>query len=418
MLLSRPLFGDSSWYFSLIPINMSLGSIKVVITLLALALGANLLNIGILIAANSGLTILFSLFWGRISDFFGLRKRFLLLLFLSSSPMFVLLGTANSVLSLTVLYTMLAVFTSGIQPIAVMYSVEYREGKNWQKEIVKYNSYLNTGTILGLILNSLLALLIPLNWILYLSAVFCLISAAVLWKTAKEPELPLEREAFAIINVQDEERTLTWSIIDYFDIRKIKIPRTFRSLKPIHLLFLVCLVHWTGVYSYSVGEVPLMSAIGLSSSIILGINVAENVATVYSFSRLVPRVKMESQRLITSMIATRSLLILTWAGLTYFIIHQFTGAFVFPLILQMLFLTCYALLWYPIMCFAISQAEPNRKGTTQGELLSTVSLANVTGALIGGFLIAMFGFAVGFIMSAAIAVLAILLLHYVNIEIK
>jgi MFS family permease len=397
---------------------MSLGSIKVVITLLALSLGANLLNIGILIAANAAVTILFSLFWGRISDFFGLRKRFLLLFFLASSPMFVLLGTANSVVSLTVLYTMLAVFTSGIQPIAVMYSVEYREGKNWQKEIVKYNQYFNIGVILGLILYSLLALTIPLNWILYLSAIFCLISAAVLWKTAKEPQLSLEREAFAIINVQNEERTLTWSILDYFDIRKIRIPKSFKNIKPIHILFITCLVHWTGVFSFAVGEVPLMSAIGLSSSVILGISVAENAATIFSYSRLVPKVTMEYQKLVSSMIATRSLIIVAWAGLTYFIIFPFTGGFVFPLVFAVLFLTCYALLWYPIMCFAISQAEPNRKGTTQGQLLATVSLANVAGALIGGLLIAMFGYAVGFITSAVIAALAIPILRYVDIEIK
>lgn len=418
MFLNRPVFGDSSWYFSLIPINMAIGSIRVVITLLALALGANLLEIGILIAANSLVTIVFSLFWGRISDFFGLRVRFLLILFLLSTPVFVFLGFANSVSVLTVLFTILAVFSSGIPPIAVMYSVEYREGKNWQKEIVKYNSFFNTGTILGLVLNSLLALILPLNWMLYLSAIFCIISAVIIWKTGKEPELPLEREAFPIINVQDEERTFASSIIDYFDVRKIKIPKSFKALKPIHLLFLACLVHWTGVYSYSVGEVPLMSAIGLSSSVILGINVAETMGTVFSYSRLIPRVSMEYQKLVTSMMAIRGVLIVTWAGLTFFIVNRFSGVFVFPLVLEILFLICYALVWYPIMCFAISQAKPNRKGTTQGELLSIVSLANVIGALIGGFLIGTFGYAVGFIVSAAITILAIPIMRHVNIEIK
>jgi len=381
-------------------------------------MGASLIEIGILIAANAVVTIVMSIFWGKLSDSFGLRKKFLLLLFLASAPMFFLLGLADSILTLTILYTALVVFTSGIQPIAVMYAVEYREGKNWQKEIIRYNSYLNIGVILGLIINSIIALIIPLTWILYLLSLFSFVSAVVLYKTAKEPPIPLEREAFPIINVQDEERTSTWSILGYFDIRKIKIPRSFRTLKPIHLLFLTCLVHWIGVFFFSVGEVLLMSAIGLSTSLILAVNVAENAATVFSFFRLVPRVSMEYQKLMTAMMTARSLIILSWAGLTVFILYPSSGAFVFPLIFEMLFLTCYALLWYPITCFAISQAEFNRKGTTQGQLLSIVSLANVIGALIGGFLIAMFGFAVGFIVSAAIAVLALPILHYINIEIK
>jgi MFS family permease len=192
---------------------MSIGSIKIIVTLIALSMGASLIEIGILIAANAVVTIVMSIFWGKLSDSFGLRKKFLLLLFLASAPMFFLLGLADSILTLTILYTALTVFTSGIQPIAVMYAVEYREGKNWQKEIIRYNSYLNIGVILGLIINSIIALIIPLTWILYLLSLFSFVSAVVLYKTAKEPPIPLEREAFPIINVQDEERTSTWSIL-------------------------------------------------------------------------------------------------------------------------------------------------------------------------------------------------------------
>lgn len=408
----------SIWYFSLVTLNMALGSIKVVITLVALSLGATLVDIGLIIAANATVGIVASVGWGRVSDYFGLRVRFLLLFFLSSAPVFVLLGVAGSVWQLIVLFAVLAVFTAGIQPIAAMYAVEYREGKDWQREIVRYNSYWNIGTIVGLIVNTLLALVIPLSWILYLAGVFCVVSSLILWRTAKEPELPLERNAYPIIQVQDEELTTRTSILEYFDIRRINIPKAIKRLKPIHLLFLACLIHWMGVYSYGVGEVPFMRALGLSASIILGINVAENVATVFSFSRLVPRAKMEYQRLISLMMASRAVLILTWAGLTVFLVYQTAYAFIFPLILEILFLVCYALVWYPIMCFAISQAQFNKKGTTQGELLAVVSLANVLGSIIGGVVIGTFGYAVGFAVSAGIAVLALPILHYINIEIK
>jgi len=151
---------------------------------------------------------------------------------------------------------------------------------------------------------------------------------------------------------------------------------------------------------------------------IIAINIAENVATVFSFSRLVPKVKMDPKKLVTTMMGTRSVLMLAWAALTVFITNQFIGVFIFPLLLEIGFLLCYALLWHHVMCFAISQAPPNRKGTTQGELLSIISLANVAGALIGGAVIGTFGFLVGFILSALIAVSALPLLRYIEIEIK
>ena len=395
---------------------MALGSIKIVITLAALSLGATLFDIGLIIAGNATVSIVASIGWGRLSDYFGLRVRFLVIFFLASAPLFVLLGLANAVWQLIALFTVFAVSTAGIQPIAAMYAVESNEGKNWQKEIVKYNSYWNTGVIAGLVVNSLLALVMPLSWLLYIASGFCVVSALIVWRTAKEPDLPLEREAYAIINVQDEEQPTTMSVLDYFDIRKI--PRGLRRLKPVHLLFIACLIHWTGVFSYTVGEVPFMAAIGMSASLILSVNVAENVATVISFSNVVPRVRMEYQKLVASMIGIRSLIILGWAGLTVFLVYRAPFAFVFPFIFLAIFLVCYALIWYPIMCFAISQAQYNRKGTTQGELLAVISLASVLGSLIGGFVIATFGFAVGFAVAAGIAVLALPILHYINIEIK
>lgn len=397
---------------------MAVGSIRVIIVLIAIANGANLFEIGLLVALNSGATIVFALFWGRLSDFFGLRVRFLLLLFLLSCPIYVLLGFAGTTLTLTIVYALLAVSTGGIQPIASMYAVEYRGGKNWQNEVVRFNSFLTIGVIAGLVVNTVLALIIPLTWILYFAAGLCLVSALMLWRTAKEPALPLEREAYSIVTVQDEESTLASTIIDYFDIRKIKLPKNFKQLKPIHLLFIISLIHWIGVYSYGVGEVPLMTAIGLSSSMILGINVAENAATVYSFNRLVPKIKMAPKKLIAVMMGARSGLMLFWAGLTVFITSQFAGVFIFPLLLEIAFLLCYGLLWHQVMCFAISQAPPNRKGTTQGELLSIISLANVVGALIGGAVIGAFGFAAGFIVSALIAASAIPLLRQIDMEIK
>lgn len=395
---------------------MAIGSIRVVITLQALSLGANLFEIGIIFAGNAILTIVMSILWGRLSDYFGLRKRFLLIFFFLSAPVFVLSGLASSVWQLIVLFTVLAVFTSGIQPIATMYAVEYHEGKNWQGEIVRYNTYWNIGTIIGLVVNSVLAFILPLKWLLFIASTFCLASGLILWRTGKEPKLSLEREAFPIINVQEEERT--WSVLDYFDVRKIRFPKSLKKLKPVHLLFIACLIHWMGVYSYGVGEVPFMSAIGLSAGLILMINVAENIASVFSYAKLVPSVRMEYQRLVTLMMISRAVIIASWAALTVFLFYRSSWAFVFPLSFEILFLICYALVWYPIMCFAISQAQVNRKGTTQGELVAVVALANVLGSLIGGILIGTFGYAVGFIGSAVIALLAIPIIHFLNIEIK
>lgn len=70
MIFNRQLTENlSSWYFSLVPINKAIGSIKIIITLAALSLGASLIDIGIIIAANAVVTIVMSILWGKLSDF-------------------------------------------------------------------------------------------------------------------------------------------------------------------------------------------------------------------------------------------------------------------------------------------------------------------------------------------------------------
>jgi MFS family permease len=99
---------------------MALGSIKIVITLAALSLGATLFDIGLIIAGNATVSIVASIGWGRLSDYFGLRVRFLVIFFLASAPLFVLLGLASAVWQLIALFTVIAVSTAGIQQIAAM----------------------------------------------------------------------------------------------------------------------------------------------------------------------------------------------------------------------------------------------------------------------------------------------------------
>jgi MFS family permease len=413
MFFKKNFQNKSAWVFSLIPINMATGSLKVVVTLLALSLGATLLEIGIIIAANGLVTIIMSIAWGKISDSYGIRKNFLLIFYFACIPIMFLLGSSTSILLIIVFYSFLAFFTSGIQPISVMYAVEVHEGKNWQTEISKYNTYLNNGVIIGLIVNSLLSFIIPVSWLIYSMSFYCLLSGIIFWKTAKEADLPLERYTFPIVSYQDEENA-SWSILDYFDIRKLKI--NIKNLKPLQILFFTCIIHWIGVFSFTVGEVPLMNAIGLPIAIILGISVAENFATVIAFTRIVPKIKINNQKLIPAIMIVRGIVIALWASLTVFFYNPSSYAFIFPLIFSIIFLVCYALIWQPIMCFTLAQAEFDKKGTSQGQLIAVISLANVIGSVLGGFLLQYFGFVIGFIVSGAIAILALPILKRVNIE--
>ena len=108
-------------------------------------------------------------------------------------------------------------------------------------------------------------------------------------------------------------------------------------------------------------------------------------------------------------------LIFCWAALPIFLIHPVSFVFVFPLILSVVFNVLYAVVWLPITNFAVSQAPAGGGGAAQGQLLSVIALANAVGSILGGIVIAAFGFTLGFVIAGVLSVLAVPIFSRVDI---
>lgn len=399
---------ETRWHLSLIPLYMAIGSPGLLATLVALSLGASVADIGVMLAAGAAATIVLSAVWGRLSDFSGRRKKYLLLFFTILGPIFLALSMANSVPQLILLYTALASITSGVAPIAVMYTVECCKGKNWQGWVARYNSVTSMGNILGLVTYTVMARFYETRWLFYISSAMCILAALLLWRTGQEPEITLERHPFPVRSLHDIESFLSpRSVLHYLDPRRFKIPKNLRQLKPLQLLFLAAFVHWTGISFFSVGQTPLMRALGLSDSLILAVNGSAGAAQAIAFVGIAPRIKSDHKRLINRVVVVRGGLILCWAALPIFLFHPVSFVFTFLLMISIVWSIFYAVLWLPITTFAISQAPPDRKGSVLGELLSTIGVANAIGSALGGLAVTAYGYTAGFVLASITAMLTI-----------
>ena len=157
-----------------------------------------------------------------------------------------------------------------------------------------------------------------------------------------------------------------------------------------------------------------MEDLGLSDSTILAINASIYAVLVVAFTKIVPSLKQNHMKLIRLAIFSRAFLILCWGALPIFLIHPLPYVFVFPLLFSLLFNLFYSILWIPIVTFAIASAPENSKGSTQGELLSALAVANVIGAALGGIVITTFGYTIGFVIAAIICILTIPVISRIN----
>jgi MFS family permease len=396
------------WYIAIVPLNMALGSSGILSTLRALALGASITDVGLLAAANAAATIIFSTFWGKLSDFSGTRKKYLIRLIFMLSPIFLVLSIANSVLELILFYSLLAIFTSGISPIMVMLAVENSKSKNWEEEIARYNSISSVGNIFGLILNTIAALFFELSWLFYFSCALCLIAILMLWRFAEEPEITLERQAFPIRSLRYAEKSLSpKSIFHFMDLRQFRMEKIkMFKFKPLQLLFLACFVQWTGIYFFSVGETPLMNLIGMSNSLILALNASASLVSVFAFSKIFPSLKQSRRKLIKTAIFWRSAFIFGWGGISLLLFYPVPYGFVFPFMLGVIWPVSYAMVWLPIVAYVISSSPANQRSTNQGLLMASIGAANALGSTLGGIVMSTFGYTIGFISAAIIALLS------------
>jgi hypothetical protein len=299
----------------------------------------------------------------------------------------------------------------------VMYTVECCRLENWQNGVARYSSISSIGSILGLMTYTVSAPLIETRFLYGLSAVASLFAALFLWRLGQEPERTLDRHPFPVRSFRDAERFLSpGSLLHYVDVRRIKLPWSLNQMSTLQLVFLAAFVHWTGISLYGIGQIPLMKEFGVSDGLILALNVVTGITAAISFAWIAPRVKSGRKRTINLIVVARCSLILCWAAFPFFLVSFSPLVFLLPLLISIAFNVLYALIWLPITNYAISQAPPDHKGSVQGELLSATALAAAAGSALGGLVINSFGYTVGFILAAIIALLSIPLLSRLDLS--
>ncbi len=358
-------------------------------------------DIGAMTAAGAVATIVFSVVWGRLSDFSGKRKRYLLMFFALPGPVLLALSVAGSVPQLILFYTLFSAVTCGISPIAVMYTVECSGSGDWRGGIARYNSLTSLGNLLGLATYTVVARFYETQWLFYVSAAMSLLATLLLWRTGKESEPTPDPEKHRSGGSHGSES----SFLSHLDIRKLRFPMSLSQLTSLQLLFLAAFVHWTGITFFNVGQTPLMKALGLSDSLILAINCIAGTAQAIAFVNISPHIKLSPKSLIRRAVVARGSLILCWAALPILLLFPMTVTFASLLTVSTVWNVVYTIIWLPITNFAVSQAPAGHKGSVQGELLAAIGVANAIGSSLGGLAITAYGYTVGFIAAAAIAFL-------------
>ena len=134
--------------------EMAFGLLSVFIPLYVItpAIGGSLFDLGIMMAIALFLSIPASFFWGYISDKTRQYKLYILLSFISATIMLYLFTLATNVVTLTILYAIMAMLHVAHEAPKNILIAEHYSHEDWGKSYSLYEGFTEIGWLIGLLL--------------------------------------------------------------------------------------------------------------------------------------------------------------------------------------------------------------------------------------------------------------------------
>lgn len=186
---------STSWFWALVPIQAAIGALTVLLPLYVLQLGGSVIDIGNIAAVGNLALIPGSLTWGRVADFYGVRRTILIASFSGLSIVFVIMYLTNTLIAILVLYAVFAFLTAAIVPIVNLLLMETFPKQMWSRMFARASSFITTGLMLGTLPGIFWTtrLGLPLRSYLILCIALSIPAVILAIKLVPEPRITFER---------------------------------------------------------------------------------------------------------------------------------------------------------------------------------------------------------------------------------
>ena len=192
-------------YLTYFPNGIAQGILGTLIPLyLIQGLGASLIDLGVMTFAASALLIPASIFIGSLPDRSRASKPFIILSFLGASTLIYLMTNTTSIFIFQLLYVALELANYLRGPSTNVLIAETFERKNRGTVIAREGFVEGLGTVIGLVLCTLLIGVIGYNALLFMACPLILVSFLVALLTLRDSPLYIERSLDRFENVVDK----------------------------------------------------------------------------------------------------------------------------------------------------------------------------------------------------------------------
>lgn len=420
----RPSTSDL-WFFAYLPLAVSDGIATPLIPLLALQkFGAGAFAVTIIIAASAISQVPFTIVWGNLSDRVSHRKYFLVGSFLATGVSLMAIALATDFRVYFWLNVIEGLASAASAPIGTMLLLETRHKRWWPQDIGLFGLISGIGTTVGLGVGFLWLFVIGINqdllqvmsYLLVLSGVLAVLSAAIAWAWIEEPLTRLERRsASELAGLQ--RGVLEWmrhlksrflSVLELTRARADPLPRR-------ELAFLAALGVMTVGFEMFYGPFPvfLWQARGLSDADVFIVYLAASAASTLLFFHSGKVVEEHSPKFVflESLGGRIGVMLLFLWGPAYVVFgHNLPYLTAWVALLNALLGISWAFISTASTLFLIRLVGRSSRGRALGLYNAVAGAGGLLGTMLGGYLYVTIGVNDAYLAAAFVVVVGTLML--------
>jgi len=427
MARQRPPATDT-WYYAFLPNNAAGGSTSPIIPLFVTdVLRGNIAQVGAITAVSSVASVPSFIVWGNLSDYLRRRRAFVMVGFVGMAISMLAMGLSSTLLHYFVGNLLLGLLATAAAPIGTVLVLELSRKEEWAPRLGRFSAIGGAGWVVGLVVGAFWMELGVFGWdeeeilrsLFLLSAALALLSAGLAARLIPEPASTLPRRELHLhdvpLRIMERAKYLpnrVLHVVGLFNRRPQALHRRpdRRFSRALWFFLATSLVLYTGFTAFYVAFPIFLNDAGIPKSQIFVVYLASSVAAALTYGA--------AGRLCQRWGARRVQLAATSARVLFFpsfilVLEVAAGPAVrlgLLLLLHAIVGVCWALISVSGNALASELAPDRARGEALGLFNAITGAGAIVGALVGGVVAELFGFAWEFVAASALVLVGTALL--------
>ena len=407
---------NAGWVKSVVPFSIATGPISTLVVLLVLSLHGTVIDVGFAVTLFNAVSIPAAIFWGFATDRFHRRKVIIVASYLATAAIIFLFVFAKSLYIVTTLYALFSFVTTAVSTPINLLIMETSPKQKWSSVFAWFSMLSSIGGTAGLVLGTVWASFLLLNYLVIPLAVFSLVSAVMSVVMIREPVVSFERQIIVQNRQSFFSRLKTIPIIflrfpGLSDFKRVLRTLRYDLTRSVPILYFSIFMFYVASGLFNTSVLPSLKANEIPNLTIFFVVTIVNIVQILSFEYAGSY--LEKTSLIGASIFGLTLRAIGYAllGVCFYLVSGVWYAIPVLIFYSLAGGFAFSIYYTASNTMIFNSLGASSQGSTLGVYSALVGIATMAGSLISGFSSFYLSFGITFLAASVCLAFSIWLVY-------